>query len=648
MGEEGGGGAVPNRALKDYSIPNVGISSIQRPPIQANNFEIKPAIIQMIQNSVQFGGLPNDDPNLHIANFLEICDTFKHNGVTDDAVRLRLFPFSLNSKAKAWLTSLPAGTITTWNGLANVFLTKYFPPAKSAKMRNDISNFLQQDQESLYEAWERFKDLLRKCPHHGLPLWMQVQTFYNGLLSNTQTMVDAASGGAFFNKSPEEGYELIEVMASNNFMKSERNSQKRTAGVHDIDAFNKLAAQIALLNNNFKNLNVSSISNVVCDLCAGNHPSMECQGPYEANAEQVNFVANNQRQYNPNSNYYNQGWKNHPNFSWSNNVNVQQPIRNLEHQVGEISKLLAERTQGALPSNTEKNPREHVNAISLRSGKELDPPKQVGQQVSTVVQPIQGATSDLKNQSNDSISIPKSFPSSSTVPFPQRLRKQKLDNQFSKFLNIFKSLHINLPFVDMLEQMPKYAKFLKDILSNKRKLEECEAIALTEETTALLQKKLPPKLKDPGSFSIPCTIGENFHTKALCDLGASINLMPLSIFKKLGLGEPTPTMVSLVMADRSIKHPRGIVEDVLVKVGKLIFPVDFIVLDMEEDKDIPIILGRPFLATGGAIIDVRGGKLTLQVDDETVTFIVYGSMKLPQSAFGGEDMSEFNLYKQPP
>ncbi|KAL5565417.1 hypothetical protein UlMin_028581 [Ulmus minor] len=293
MGEEGGGDAVPNRALKDYSIPNVGVSSIQRPPIQANNFEIKPAIIQMIQNSVQFGGLANDDPNLHIANFLEICDTFKHNGVTDDAIRLRLFPFSLNSKAKAWLTSLPPGTITTWEGLVKSFLTKYFPPAKS-------------------------------FPHHGLPLWMQVQTFYNGLLPNTQTMVDAASGGAFFNKTPEDGYELIEVMASNNFLKStDRNSQKRTAGVHDIDAFNKLVAQVALLNNNFKNLNVSSISNVVCDLCAGNHSNMECQfGGQEKSSEQVNYVANNQRQFNPNSNYYNKGWRNHPNFSWSNNQNV--------------------------------------------------------------------------------------------------------------------------------------------------------------------------------------------------------------------------------------------------------------------------------------------------------------------------------------
>ncbi|KAL5574105.1 hypothetical protein UlMin_023702 [Ulmus minor] len=336
MGEEGGGDAVSNRALKDYSIPNVGVSSIQRPPIQANNFEIKPAIIQMIQNSVQFGGLANDDPNLHITNFLEICDTFKHNGVTDDAIRLRLFPFSLNSKAKAWLTSLPPGTITTWEGLVKSFLTKYFPPAKSAKMRNDITNFFQQDQESLYEAWERFKDFLRKCPHHGLPPWMQVQTFYNGLLPNTQSMVDAASGGAFFNKTPKDGYELIEVMASNNFLKSsDRNSQKRTAGVHDIDAFNKLAAQVALLNKNFKNLNVSSISNVVCDLCEGNHSNMECQfgGQAQENSpDQVNYVANNQRQFNPNSNYYNQGWRNHPNFSWSNNQNVQKPPSGFQAQ----------------------------------------------------------------------------------------------------------------------------------------------------------------------------------------------------------------------------------------------------------------------------------------------------------------------------
>ncbi|KAL5539173.1 hypothetical protein UlMin_044786 [Ulmus minor] len=145
--------------------------------------------------------------------------------------------------------------------------------------------------------------------------------------------------------------------------------------------------------------------------------------------------------------------------------------------------------------------------------------------------------------------------------------------------------------------MPKYAKFLKEVLSNKRRLEGNEKVMLTEECSAILQRKLPQKLKDPGSFTIPCTIGDFEFDKVLCDLGASINLMPLSIFRKLGLGEVKPTTVTLQLADRSIKHPRGIIEDVLVKVDKFIFPADFIVLDMEEDREVPLILGRPFLAT---------------------------------------------------
>jgi len=142
-------------------------------------------------------------------------------------------------------------------------------------------------------------------------------------------------------------------------------------------------------------------------------------------------------------------------------------------------------------------------------------------------------------------------------------------------------------------------------LSSKKKLAKFETIAFNEQCSAIVLKKLPPKLKDPGSFTIPCTIGELQFEKALCDLGASINLMPLSIFRKLGMQEPKPTTISLQLVDRSITYPRGIVEDVLVKVGKFIFPADFIVLDMEEDEDMPIILGQPFLATGRALIDVE-------------------------------------------
>ncbi|KAF7823643.1 uncharacterized protein G2W53_021787 [Senna tora] len=169
---------------------------IRRPSIQANNFVIKPATIQLLQANGQFEGSPVEDPNNHILNFLKICDTFKHNGVSHDAIRLRLFPFSLRDKAKVWLQSLPEGSITTWEGLAQQFLTKYFPPGKTAKMRNDITSFVLLDNESLYEAWERFKELLRKCPHHRLPKWLQVQTFYNGLSSEIRMSIDAATDGA--------------------------------------------------------------------------------------------------------------------------------------------------------------------------------------------------------------------------------------------------------------------------------------------------------------------------------------------------------------------------------------------------------------------------------------------------------------------
>ena len=215
------------------------------------------------------------------------------------------------------------------------------------------------------------------------------------------------------------------------------------------------------------------------------------------------------------------------------------------------------------------------------------------------------------------------------IPFPQRLKNNNVDDQLSKFLSIFKQLHINIPFIEALEQMRKYAKFFKDIISKKRKLEEHETVMLTKESSAILQKKQPPKLKDPGSFTIPCIIGKYYFDRALCDLGASINLMPLSVFRKLGLGEVKPTTISLQLADRSIKYPRGVIEDVLVKVDKFIFPTDFIVLDIDEDEEIPLILGRPFLATGRTLIDVQQGKLVLRVGEDEVTFDVFKPMKFP-------------------
>ncbi|XP_057989076.1 uncharacterized protein LOC131172137 [Hevea brasiliensis] len=187
--------------------------------------------------------------------------------------------------------------------------------------------------------------------------------------------------------------------------------------------------------------------------------------------------------------------------------------------------------------------------------------------------------------------LPK--PYQSPIPFPQRFQKAKLDRQFGKFLEVLYKLYINIPFTKALSQMPSYAKFLKDILSNKRKLDDYETVALTEECNMSIDK-------------------------ALCDLGVSVSLMPLSICQKLNVGELKPTTISLQLADRIVKYLIGILENIPIKVGKIFISIDFVILEMEEDVLILIILGKPFLATARAIIDVQNGRLALKVGEGAI------------------------------
>ena len=192
---------------------------------------------------------------------------------------------------------------------------------------------------------------------------------------------------------------------------------------------------------------------------------------------------------------------------------------------------------------------------------------------------------------------------------------------------MFKNIEINIPFLEELTQMPRYAKFMKDKLSKKRKITEEGIVSLTATCSAVIQKTLPEKMQDPGSFTIPCKIGDVDMGKALCDSGANINLMPLSIAQKSSLGENTPTTITLQMADRTLALPEGILEDVLIKVGKFVFLVDFLVIKMEEVKQVPLLLGRPFLATGATLIDVKKGELTLRFGDEAVHFNLNNNLK---------------------
>jgi len=203
-----------------------------------------------------------------------------------------------------------------------------------------------------------------------------------------------------------------------------------------------------------------------------------------------------------------------------------------------------------------------------------------------------------------------------------------LEAQFNKFVNILKKICINIPFAEALSRMSLYAKFLKEIFSKKKTIEHNETIALTRENSEIL-KKPPPKLRDPGSFAIPCVIGSETIDKALCNLGASVSLLLLSLFKRIEIGELKPSEMILQIVDRSTIQIVEFVEDIPIKIEGIYILADFVVVDIPEDQDIPIILGRPFLATAGAIVDVKNGRIVFQVSDEMAGFELENVMKGP-------------------
>nr|GEW16133.1 reverse transcriptase domain-containing protein [Tanacetum cinerariifolium] len=269
----------------------------------------------------------------------------------------------------------------------------------------------------------------------------------------------------------------------------------------------------------------------------------------------------------------------------------------------------------SLPSNTVANPRGDLQSITTQSGVAYDGPM-IPPTPSPLSKEVEREIEATKDKTN-----PKPL-----IPYPSRHNNQKLckkaNNQMMKFLQIFQRLHFDISFTDALLHMPKFASMFKSLLSNKEKLFESASTPLNKNCSAVLLKKLPKKLGDPGKFLILCDFSELEECLALADLGASINLMPHSVWKKLSLPKLTSTRMTLELVNRSVVIPTGVVEDVFVKVGKVYFPVDFVVVDYVVDPRVPLILGRPFLRTTRALIDVHGEELTLQVNDEAITFKV--------------------------
>ncbi|CAN6566316.1 unnamed protein product [Malus baccata var. baccata] len=332
-------------------------------------------------------------------------------------------------------------------------------------------------------------------------------------------------------------------------------------------------------------------------------------------------------------------------------------VDNLEKQMGQIAEFMGQiREQGRLPSSTVMNPKggfETAKAIMLRSGKQVgtdsntskssqDEEDKLLQEEAHGAKPTAKDDQTLPNSSSPpkpsqtTKVSPNSIFSSSiplNVPFPGRFRQSKKEEAEKDILETFWKVQVNIPLLDAIKQVPRYAKFLKELCTTRRRMSNKEVLQVSENVSAVLQRKLPLKCKDPGSFTIPCVIGNTKFEQCMLDLGASINVMPYSIYASMNLGELKNDGVIIQLADRSNAYPKGVLEDVLVQVGNLIFPADFYVLDMEDlphSTPLPILLGRPFMKTARTKIDVFKGTLTMEFDGEVIDFNLSESIKFPK------------------
>ncbi|GJV64423.1 reverse transcriptase domain-containing protein [Tanacetum coccineum] len=626
------------------------------PEITADNFELKHGLLNLVQNK-QFFGHDKEDPHAHIRYFNKITSTMKFPNVPSTSVKLMLFPFSLEGAARIWLEKEPPRSIQTWDDLVSKFINKFFPPSKTTNLRNEITRFQQRFDETFYEAWDRFNDLLR--------------AFHN---SRNKPVVSKVSASTSTPGISSEAVELKEMVKALLFDK--KNQSPAPTPVKAVEE--KYVSQEAAANFNQGNTGYRApISNQI-----------RPPGFPPIQNHHVQNQGNNQNRYNQNRGNFNQapayqspvhqGQVYRPqvvqppayqapayqapapqiqgvskedfhSYVKANDAvmrNMQTQGQNMQNQLTTLTEMLSKfvasntaSTSGTLPSNTVTNPKEDLKGITTipitsSSPKVMERDTEVTKD--TMHPTNNGSTEDVPPPvvpivNHESISEPANTPVSASrpnqkasIPFPSRRnderRREKANDQIEKFYEIFRDLSFEISFTDALMLMPKFASTLKTLIGNKEKLSEMARTPLNENCSAVILNKLPKKLGDPGRFLIPCEFSGINTCNALADLGASINLMPYSVWKTLSLPELTPTCMTLELADRSISEPIGIAEDVYVTVGKFQFPADFVVVDFEPDPRVPLILGRSFLKTSHALIDVYEGEITLRVGREAITF----------------------------
>nr|GEU96118.1 reverse transcriptase domain-containing protein [Tanacetum cinerariifolium] len=547
-----------------------------------------------------------------------------HPEVPNTTIKLFLFPFSLEGEARLWQDKEPPRSILTWEDLVLKFINQFFPPSKITYLRKKIINFLQKPNETFNKAWERFKDLLRQFPHHGFSELHQLDTFYNALNPNDQDALDSTDGGNFLDKIPRECLSIIEskskIAASledkldiriNHFEKS-LNDMKNSFITPTAPL--KAVEETAAVGNFIQNRNQNVLN------------QMRPPG-----FNQPTHKNNNQNRFQGNKFNQNQNRQNNQGVVYQN-----RPQQALNYQVPSQQNTV---TQGKFEAYTTANDA-NMNNLQLKfdniQKNQQDFQKKFEQKQDDFQNQMMNFMQNLyNNKPSSSSSLP-----SNTIPNPKGEAKAITIRSGMSYKEppipppgveqqepIEETMDTELPstkyiqplFTDALVHMPKFAPMFKKLLNNKDKLIELTKTTLNENCSAVVLKKLPEKLGDPGRFLIPCDFLEFDNCLALTDLGASINLMPLFIWKKLRLPTLNDTKMVLELADRIISKPMGVAENVFFKVGKFYFPADFVILDFVADPRVPLILGRPFLSTAHVLIDVYEGEIILRHDDQSLT-----------------------------
>ncbi|KAK8975485.1 hypothetical protein V6N11_069915 [Hibiscus sabdariffa] len=274
----------PARSVRDYLPEDLeGLNpAVIILEFEAEHFEVKPVMFNMLHTIGQFGGSPMENARQHLKSFLEICTSFKIQGVSNDVLKLKLFPYSLRDKAKAWWNNLPPGSYQSWTELSRGFLAKFSYSNMTDKLRSEITSFRQEDDEAMHEVWERYRDLYRCCPMHGLPEWTQVSIFYNSVNTPTRMMLDASANGTLLDKPPREGLEILEKLTLNDYQHPTTRRGTMRRGTAQLDSSDTILAQISNLTNIVKNMQKqptiqeAKAVDFFCEICGNNHDTSEC------------------------------------------------------------------------------------------------------------------------------------------------------------------------------------------------------------------------------------------------------------------------------------------------------------------------------------------------------------------------------------